>query len=98
MKEHQQTHKHKRFYIFSHINGESIKYRTSTGDWSAEFFRAMLWHGLDFATKKAIELEKQYARWASSTGMPVERFVVGCVNIEVDTFFTGHAVPSTVKR
>jgi hypothetical protein len=98
-KAHQEEHKHKRFYVFSHDAGQNILYRTSTGSWDDDFVKAMLWDGLDFATKKAIELEKQWASWANTGGQPtVRRFVVGSVKVEVDGFFAGHVVPSTVKR
>lgn len=99
-KEHQLEHKHKRFYVFSHLNGADIQYRTSTGSWDPEFTKAMLWDSEKFATKKAVEFKTDHAWWAAPSKIfpngahpdADRKFVVGSVNVEVDGFYIGSVV------
>ena len=90
MSDHQKTHIHKRYYVFSHINGDKIEYRFSTGDWTDDFYRAMLWDDEEFAVKKSVEYAKEHRDWMARCENHPEkdrRFVVGCVRVEVDPLY-----------
>ncbi len=89
-KEHQLAPIHDRFYLFSHVNGEDIKYRTSTGEWSDDFYDAMLWRGETFAEQKGKACKAQHQQrmvglLQSQPDSPEQhrRFVVGSVRVEV---------------
>mgnify|MGYP003609833274 CR=1 FL=1 len=78
-----------RYYIFRHdpTNPEvdTVRYRESTGNWSANFSRAMLWSDYDFTVKKAKELRK----CMDSQPQIFKQFkvVIGKVKLEVDGLF-----------
>ena len=79
MKAHQTEHIHKKYYIFSHTNGENIQYIDTAGNWVDDFTLAHLNNdeGVSYALAKL---------WKKS-GHPQANFVVGCVNVEVDPFY-----------
>lgn len=79
MKAHQTEHIHKKYYVFSHTNGENIQYIHSSGEWVPDFILAHFYEDEGLALSLA-------KLWKKS-GHPQENFVVGCVNVEVDPFY-----------
>lgn len=73
---------HKRYYIFRHQNGERIRYRTSTGDWTDYFEFAGLWSDHDAVTTKANVIAHNLSQ------LSVEyTIVIGSVYVTVDGIF-----------
>ena len=77
-----------RYYIFKHDptkpDIDTVKYRESTGSWSFDFDRAMLWADYDFTVKKAKELARQLHSCVATKNYKV---VIGQVKIEVSGQF-----------
>lgn len=90
MKEHQQTHMHKRYYIYRHVNGEQVDYRYQIGGFTDDFYQAMLWSDLEFVKKKAEGLAK--IKSGPDRYDPNKTIVIGCVDVAIDGLFFPVAV------
>lgn len=81
MKEHQQEHKHKRFYIYRHVKGEQVKYIDGLGNWVDNFFHANLDVDFDYVQRFA----RRHAR--TDTDCREAIVAIGCVDVAVDGLF-----------
>ena len=73
----------KKYYIFSHINGEKIRYNMGDSDaedgWSEYTDQAVLFNSEDAAIYWGDNLEPPYEDG--------RRYVVGCFNVETDPLY-----------
>lgn len=90
MKEHQLEHIHKRFYVFSHVNGESFFYLSNDGGWTDDFKSAKLFPIENVAIAKAQAAKSEHNKWYDELYEEPKhptQFVVGSVEVRIDGFY-----------
>jgi hypothetical protein len=80
-KEHQQEHKHKRYYVYRHKNGADIEYLHVSGSWVDDFYQA------DLEVSESLALHE--AAKSKKFDQAGRNYCVGCVNVEVNGFYIG---------
>jgi hypothetical protein len=81
---------HHRYYVYQVTNpgpDNVIHYRTSTGDWSTDYCKAMLWDSEAFAVQKAKDCAKIISR--TKLAFPDGAYVnVGRVTVVLDSQYS----------
>lgn len=84
--EHQQEHKHFRFYVFTHVNGDDISYvLTGDGEYTTtmDFHGAELFADVNVSRNIAEDFAKHLAFYHPDSHVD-RRVVIGRVRVEVD--------------